>query len=79
MNKYVLLYRNIIIQAVLDVLSGTNRRKQEVYDWLDTQDFLDICEMANADPSVIRHHIKNNPQVLKKHLRVLGANPSYYD
>ena len=34
------------MQAITDAVKGTIRQKQEVLDWIDTQDYDDVCHYA---------------------------------
>ena len=61
------LWRKVINQAVVDLISGTNREKEDTIEWIYHQDFSDVCELAVVDEDVVRGYIEGIAE-LQKHL-----------
>jgi hypothetical protein len=55
----------VIIQAARDVVS--DEEKQEVLDWLLTDDFFKVCELASVDPKFVAEKISLFEE-LSKHI-----------
>ena len=53
------LWRRVLIQAITDAGGIRAERRQEVFDWLDTQDFDDVCFFAGVQADYISQEIFN--------------------
>jgi hypothetical protein len=47
-TDFTKLWRHVILQAVIDFRSSNMKLRQEVLDWLTTDDFIDVCSMAEV-------------------------------
>ena len=50
------LWRAVISQAISDAYLDDRRQKSEVVSWLDTEDFITVCDLADID----HRKMKNN-------------------
>lgn len=48
------LCRRIIRQSFTDLVSGNPVQRRAVINWINTRDFLTICERGDVDPKAIR-------------------------
>jgi hypothetical protein len=55
------LFCAIMARARADLHSRHAALRQEVRDWLDTEDFIDLCELANLAPAGIRQRLHRPP------------------
>ena len=75
------LFRMTIIQAFEDIIYGNNRIKEEVLEWIDTEDYLNICNLAEANPEEIKYKLLNNPKETSNLFKDLQAKkfPELFD
>lgn len=68
-SRLVMLYKAIIIRAYNDYVNMPKEYKEEIDIWLETPDFIEVCELARANPEVIKKHIKNKSLGFKRGIR----------
>tara|TARA_R100001480_G_scaffold130315_1_gene127807 strand:- start:2206 stop:2433 length:228 start_codon:yes stop_codon:yes gene_type:complete len=44
-------------QAISDLYLGSPKQKLSVAEWICSQDFQDVCDMAELNPSKIKPHL----------------------
>ena len=53
------LWRSVISQAISDVYLDNPKHKLEVMEWLDTDDFETVCDLADLNPDFVKKAIRN--------------------
>lgn len=56
-NSEAGLWRAVLSQAIRDIYSGCEKERQEVLIWIGSNDFADVCYMADADPDNMREQL----------------------
>ena len=64
------LFRSVIVLAYKDYCSSNALLEWNVKMWVDSKDFVTICDLANANPSLIRHHILTRSKDFKDIIRL---------
>ena len=52
------LWRAVISQSISDAYLPHKRQRQLVNNWVDTDDFIDVCDLASVDTRMMRKNIK---------------------
>lgn len=79
------LWLHVIAQALIDAASRDKEIRQEIIDWIDTEDFEVVCGMAGMQPSYVRHAAnailaeKNQRKAFKKAMNFRFLVRSYVD
>jgi|TARA_R100001443_G_scaffold30249_5_gene43854 hypothetical protein len=48
------LYLSVIYQSIRDAVSNDSKKVYESYDWFGSEDFDEICELANVNANSLR-------------------------
>ena len=51
------LWKYVMCQAISDLYLGSPKQKLSVAQWIATQDFIDVCDMAELNSSKIKPHL----------------------
>jgi len=42
------LWRSVLLQAFTDVCNGNQREKDSVVEWINSKDFISVCDLADV-------------------------------
>tara|TARA_R100000541_G_scaffold59137_1_gene72000 strand:- start:669 stop:956 length:288 start_codon:yes stop_codon:yes gene_type:complete len=48
------LYLSVIYQSIRDAVSSDSKKVYKAYDWFGSEDFDEICELANVNANSLR-------------------------
>tara|TARA_R100000388_G_C7238432_1_gene159501 strand:+ start:1707 stop:2015 length:309 start_codon:yes stop_codon:yes gene_type:complete len=52
------LWRAVISQSISDAYLPHKRQRLSITRWIETEDFIDVCDLANVDTRMMRKNIK---------------------
>lgn len=68
-RRYRVLFKAVIIRAFLDYHSRGKKLaaiREEAREWLESEDFLTICDLAACDSNVLYKHFTETPRQFKQ-------------
>lgn len=72
-SKRKVLFRNVIMQAFDDLVNGNSKQRAEVDEWIGSDDFSTVCELAAANEIEVTYNMRHCPERVLTLFKALQA------